>query len=156
MTHKHHDKKHEVSSQVKVKFKGEAGRELKYHSDGAAGFDIASDAYVELHPHKTVVVPTGLYLEIPEGFEIQIRPRSGFSFHNNVIIKNAPGTIDSDYRGEIKIILYNLDAHKTVHIKKGDRIAQGVIAPVYKALFIEDENHSTTERGEQGFGSTGQ
>ena len=103
---------------------------------------------------KTAIVPTGLFFEIPNGYEIQIRPRSGLAAKNGVTVLNTPGTIDSDYRGEIKIILINLGDEDFV-INSGDRIAQMIVAPVTQADFSIVENLSETERGTGGFGSTG-
>ena len=100
------------------------------------------------------MIPTGLFFEIPEGYEIQIRPRSGLAAKNGVTVLNTPGTIDSDYRGEIKIILINLGDEDFV-INSGDRIAQMIVAPVTQADFSIVENLSETERGTGGFGSTG-
>lgn len=151
MSHKHHD----THKSLVIKYHG-VEKAPVYHTGGAAGFDIAAARDIYVHPHKTVLVPTGLYLEIPQGYEVQIRPRSGFSIKKDLIIKNAPGTIDSDYRGEIKVILYNLSRKKSVLIKKGERIAQGVVSKVEQAHFLYDGNHSTTERDNKGFGSTGQ
>jgi dUTP pyrophosphatase len=100
------------------------------------------------------MVPTGLFFEIPEGYEVQVRPRSGLAAKNGVTVLNTPGTIDSDYRGEIKVILINLgDADFTIN--SGDRIAQMIIAPVTQAKFTITESLSETERGTGGFGSTG-
>ena len=100
------------------------------------------------------MVPTGLFFEIPEGYEVQIRPRSGLAAKNGVTVLNTPGTIDSDYRGEIKVILINLGAADFT-INSGDRIAQMVVAPVTQAAFSITDSLSETERGAGGFGSTG-
>ena len=100
------------------------------------------------------MVPTGLFFEIPEGYEVQVRPRSGLAAKNGVTVLNTPGTIDSDYRGEIKVILINLGTEDFT-INNGDRIAQMIIAPVIQASFIKVESLSETERGSGGFGSTG-
>lgn len=126
-----------------------------YQTPGSSGFDFHAIEDVEINPRKTVLVKTGLSMEIPEGYELQVRPRSGMSFKTKMRVANSPGTIDSDYRGEICIIMENVGmlASFPYEIKKGDRIAQGVICPVYQATFIEDEL-SDTERGEGGFGST--
>jgi len=101
-----------------------------------------------------MAVPTGLVLEIPNGFEGQVRPRSGLAIKAGLAIVNAPGTIDSDYRGELKVLLVNLGSD-SVSVNRGDRIAQLLIAPVTRASFIEIEDLSPSERGEGGFGSTG-
>jgi dUTP pyrophosphatase len=100
------------------------------------------------------MVPTGLFFEIPEGYEVQVRPRSGLAAKNGVTVLNTPGTIDSDYRGEIKVILINL-GQSDFTINSGDRIAQMIIAPVIQASFTITESLSETERGAGGFGSTG-
>ncbi|MBN1698700.1 MAG: dUTP diphosphatase [Spirochaetales bacterium] len=127
-----------------------------YHSAGASGADImaACDPEIVLSPGERTLVPTGLFLQIPEGFEAQIRPRSGLAFRQGLTVLNTPGTIDSDYRGEIKVILINL-GREPVGIKKGDRIAQIVFMPVVRATFIPVREVGETERGEGGFGSTG-
>lgn len=104
-------------------------------------------------PGEIKMVGTGLKVEVPEGFEIQVRPRSGLAIDKSITVMNSPGTIDSDFRGEIMIILANF-GNENFYINKGDRIAQGALCPVYKAMFVEAEL-STTERGEGGFGSTG-
>lgn len=140
-----------MKNKVVIKYQGETAP--KYHSKGASGFDITSSETLWLHPKKTVVVPTGLRVELPEGLELQIRARSGFSKRHDVIIKNGIGTIDSDYRGEIGIIFFNI-GKKSVLIKKGDRIAQGILCSVKRGEFELGELTST-ERGEKGFGSTG-
>lgn len=124
-----------------------------YGTDGAAGFDFYSAETVTINPFTTELVPTGLSVSVPVGFEIQIRPRSGLSLKTKMRIANSPGTIDSDYRGEIKIIVENT-GNVGVEITKGDRIAQGVLSPVFKAVWKEEELEETV-RGEQGFGSTG-
>ncbi len=136
------------------KFK--AGGIPKYSSAYASGADIKADINkdIVLLPGERVLVQTGIFLDIPDGFEAQIRPRSGLAINNGVTILNSPGTIDSDYRGEIKIILINL-GKISFTIKKGDRIAQMVFSPVIQAEFIEKKDLSVTGRGEGGFGSTG-
>ena len=130
----------------------------KYESVGAVGFDLASvdEAFV-IWPGERVAVGTGLCVELPDRVELQIRPRSGMALKNGVTVLNSPGTIDHDYRGEIKVILKNLGKER-FEVQPGDRIAQGVLTPYVK---LEDFNiqitHvlSQTERGENGFGSTG-
>lgn len=126
----------------------------QYATPGAAGFDLVAAEDVFLRGGETKLVPTGLSFEIPEGYEMQIRPRSGLSLKTGLRIANAPGTIDSDYRGEVKIIVENT-SNTYHHIEKGDRIAQGVIAPVMRAVFEEADDLSETDRGSGGFGSTG-
>ena len=129
-----------------------------YETAGAAGMDLraalAEDAPLILAPGGRTAVPTGLKLAIPLGFEAQVRPRSGFALRDGVIPLNTPGTIDSDYRGEVKVILANLGS-EAVTIRRGDRIAQLVIAPVIQATWVEKEALDSTERGAGGFGSTG-
>jgi dUTP pyrophosphatase len=127
-----------------------------YATDGAAGADLraAVDTQMDFEPGDRVAVPTGLVLEIPEGYEGQVRPRSGLAIKAGLTVVNAPGTIDSDYRGELKVLLVNLGS-EAVSIGRGDRIAQLLVAPVTRASFIESEDLSVSERGEGGFGSTG-
>ena len=142
---------------VKVKCVASEGAVLPvYKTSGAAGADVCAFLNEELviHSGQYSLVPTGLYFEIPEGYEIQVRPRSGLAFKNGVTVLNSPGTIDSDYRGELKVLLVNLGNEDFV-IKSGDRIAQIIISPVIQADFVQAELLSETERGEGGFGSTG-
>ena len=126
----------------------------KYARDGDAGMDIcaAEDDFISAFNWKAI--STGLFVEIPEGYEIQIRSRSGLAFKYGVSVLNSPGTIDSGYRGEIKVILKNSDHHR-YDVKKGERIAQMVVAPVTTAIFTEVAELSDSERGEGGLGSTG-
>lgn len=126
----------------------------KYATEGSAGFDLHSAEDIVLQPKETKIVKTGLSCEIPVGCEMQVRPRSGFAVENNILIKNSPGTIDSDYRGEIGIILYNYGII-AVKISCGDRIAQGIISEYARVDIEETEELSETERGSGGFGSTG-
>ena len=109
---------------------------------------------IELDSGKSTIIPTGLSLAIPEGFEVQIRPRSGLAAKNNISVLNTPGTIDADYRGEIKVILINL-SDKTFIIEKGLRIAQMVVCPIIQAELEEVNELDKTTRGKSGFGSTG-
>jgi dUTP pyrophosphatase len=127
-----------------------------YASAGAAGADVcaALDADLLLTPGARAAVPTGLCVEIPEGYELQVRPRSGLALRDGIALLNSPGTIDSDYRGEIKIIMVN-HGTSNVRIHRGDRIAQLILAPVSRATFEEAEQLAPSERGEAGFGSTG-
>ena len=125
-----------------------------YASYGAAGMDIRAAHAVLVRPGNMMPVKTGFNIEIPEGFEIQVRPRSGLAFNHGVTIANSPGTIDSDYRGEIIVMLVN-HGKNLFHVKKGDRIAQLVLAPVCRATVQEVEQLSETVRGTGGFGSTG-
>lgn len=128
----------------------------EYKSPGAAGADLRArlDQTVVLEPGKRMAVPTGLWLEIPEGYEAQVRPRSGLALEKGVTCLNSPGTIDSDYRGEVKVILANL-GDESFTISHGDRIAQLILAPVSRARFLPSGGLSGTERGAGGFGSTG-
>tara|TARA_B110000438_G_scaffold55565_1_gene55606 strand:- start:241 stop:705 length:465 start_codon:yes stop_codon:yes gene_type:complete len=126
----------------------------KYARDGDAGMDICAAEDTHISAFNWKAISTGLFVEIPEGYEIQIRSRSGLAFKHGVSVLNSPGTIDSGYRGEIKVILKNSDHHR-YEIKKGERIAQMVVAPVTTATFIEVVELSDTERGEGGLGSTG-
>lgn len=129
----------------------------KYETEGAAGVDLRSTESFEITPGSTVVIPTGIYVAIPKGFEGQIRPRSGFSLKTDFVIKNSPGTIDSDYRGEIKIISKNA-GKENISVAVGDRIAQLVFVPVYQAewdVVYSISELGNTVRGVKGFGSTG-
>lgn len=126
----------------------------EYQTKGAAGFDFHSTDSVVLYPNDTALVSTGLAFAVPEGFELQVRPRSGLSAKTGLRVANAPGTVDSDYRGEVKIIITNT-GFVPQHIKKGDRIAQGVLCPVYQAVFDVIDDLDETERGSGAFGSTG-
>ena len=128
------------------------------HSAGAAGMDllaaVAPDAPLTIAPRERILVPTGLAISVPEGFEAQIRPRSGLALTHGVTVLNAPGTIDCDYRGEIGVILVN-HGSAPFDIRRGDRIAQLVIAPVVAAELVEVESLEESARGSRGFGSTG-
>lgn len=134
-----------------------AGLELPaYATDGAAGMDVlaAVEADLVLMPGTREAVPTGLMMAVPAGHEIQVRARSGLALKEGLSVLNAPGTIDSDYRGEVKIILANL-GDKSFTITRGMRIAQLVLAPYVRAAWAEVESLDATDRGEGGFGSTG-
>ena len=127
-----------------------------YQTEHAAGMDLMADieAQFSLAPQGRVAVPTGFAIEIPPGFEGQVRPRSGLAFKQGITVVNAPGTIDADYRGEIKVLLVNLGSE--IHeIHPGDRIAQLVIAPVVRAEVQESDDLEETARGDGGFGHTG-
>ncbi len=126
----------------------------EYKTEHAAGMDIMAAHGGEIKPFERALVKTGLYIELPEGFEAQIRPRSGLALKNGISIPNSPGTIDADYRGEIGVILINL-SNETFVYSKGDRIAQMVVAPVAKAVFEAVDVLGETERGAGGFGHTG-
>ena len=127
-----------------------------YETASSAGMDLRAfiDADVVLKPFERKLIPTGLYIELPDGYEAQIRPRSGLAIKSGITVLNSPGTIDADYRGEIKVILINL-SNQEFTIKSGERICQMVIAKHEKAEFIEVEVISETERGAGGFGHTG-
>ena len=128
----------------------------KYETEGSSGMDLAAniDESIEIKPGATVIIPTGISLSIPKNFEIQIRPRSGLAAKNQISVLNTPGTIDADYRGEIKVILINLGT-KNFLIENGARIAQMVICPVIKVKLKEVKTLEDTNRGSGGFGSTG-
>lgn len=127
-----------------------------YETASSAGMDLRAfvDDDVVLKPFERKLIPTGLYIELPEGYEAQIRPRSGLAIKSGITVLNSPGTIDADYRGEIKVILINL-SQDDFTIKSGDRICQMVIAKHEKAEFVEVNEISETERGAGGFGHTG-
>lgn len=124
-----------------------------YATEGSAGADIISAEETKIAPGKVKAISTGIFMEIPRGYEVQVRPRSGLAFKSQVTVLNAPGTIDSDYRGELKVILINL-GEEDFYIHKGDRIAQMVAAPVVQCRFDIVDELGETERGEGGFGST--
>ena len=128
----------------------------KYETDGSSGLDIAAyiDKSIEIKPGKSEVIPTGLAVAIPKNFEIQIRPRSGLAAKNQISILNTPGTIDADYRGELKVILFN-HGNNDFLINNKDRIAQMILAPVIKIDLEQTNDLPETIRGEGGFGSTG-
>ena len=127
-----------------------------YETSGSAGMDLpaAIEEPIELGSLERTAIPTGLQIAIPDGFEGQVRPRSGLAFRHGLTVTNAPGTIDSDYRGELKVLLVNLGA-ESITITRGMRIAQLVIAPVVQATVSEVTTLDDTERGTGGFGSTG-
>ena len=127
-----------------------------YQTEGSAGLDLraAIKEDLVLEPLQRTVIPTGLSVAIPVGFEGQVRPRSGLAFRHGLTVTNAPGTIDSDYRGELKVLLINLGS-ESVTIFRGMRCAQLVITPVHQAPILEVEDLDVTSRGEGGFGSTG-
>jgi len=127
-----------------------------YATQGSAGFDIAAAVKDEVvvPKGKIILIPTNFSVEIPEGYEIQVRPRSGLAVKHGITVLNSPGTIDSDYRGEVKIILINL-GDKDYKILRGERIAQLVVSKVYRAEFTEAGELNKSHRGEGGFGHTG-
>jgi dUTP pyrophosphatase len=147
-----------MGATVKVKIKRDASaRDIplpSYATDGATGMDLRSLEETQLHPGERAAVRTGIYLEIPRGWEGQVRPRSGLALKHGVTLLNSPGTIDSDYRGEIRVILVNF-GQETFSVKKGDRIAQIIFSPCGRAELRETEKISGTERASGGFGSTG-
>jgi dUTP pyrophosphatase len=128
----------------------------EYASTGSSGLDLraAIDRQMSVDPGERVQVPTGLILELPGGWEGQVRPRSGLAWRHGITLLNTPGTIDSDYRGEVMVLLVNL-GQETFIIDRGDRIAQLVVAPVSRVNCVETEQLGATDRGEGGFGSTG-
>ena len=128
----------------------------KYETKGSSGLDLAAniDQQIKILPGKSGIIPTGLAVAIPKNFEIQIRPRSGLAAKSQISVLNTPGTIDADYRGELKVILINL-SNKVFVVEKGLRIAQMVLCPVVKATLKEVTELENTERGSGGFGSTG-
>ncbi len=128
----------------------------RYETEDSSGLDLAADIdkQIKILPGKSEIIPTGLAVAIPKNFEIQIRPRSGLAAKNQVSVLNTPGTIDADYRGEIKVILINL-SDKVFVVEKGLRIAQMVVCPVIKASIKEVTKLESTKRGSGGFGSTG-
>ena len=128
----------------------------KYETNGSSGMDLAANikTNIDIDPGETAIIPTGLALSIPKGFEVQIRPRSGLAAKQKISVLNTPGTIDADYRGEIKVILINL-GQQSFKVEKGLRIAQMVVCPVMQAQLKEVDDLNETERGKGGFGSTG-
>jgi len=128
----------------------------KYETDGSSGMDLSAnvDQDIFIEPGKSAIIPTGLAISIPQNYEIQIRPRSGLAAKNQISVLNTPGTVDADYRGELKVILVNL-GEKRFKIENGLRIAQMVLCPVIKAVLKEVDELKKTKRGSGGFGSTG-
>lgn len=128
----------------------------RYASEEAAGADLHAflDEDVFVAPGKRMLIPTGLRFEVPKGFEIQIRPRSGLALQEGITVLNTPGTIDSDYRGEIKVLLIN-HGKESFKVTPNMRIAQAVLSPVYQAVFVEEKVLAVSARGEGGFGHTG-
>ncbi|GAA7465499.1 dUTP diphosphatase [Helicobacter pylori] len=126
----------------------------KYQTEGSSGFDLHAVEEVVIKPHGVGLVKIGICLSLEVGYELQVRTRSGLALNHQVMVLNSPGTVDNDYRGEIKVILANL-SDKDFKVQVGDRIAQGVVQKTYKAEFIECERLDETSRGSGGFGSTG-
>lgn len=139
---------------VKIKQLHENATIPKYQTTGSAGMDLHSVEDMELWVGETKAIPTGIAISVPDGHEAQIRPRSGLAVNRQVTVLNSPGTIDSDYTGEIKVILIN-HSDEIFRIKRGDRIAQIVFAPVSRARFEVVSDLESTDRGAGGFGSTG-
>ncbi len=142
---------------MKIKIKNESGHDLpNYQTSLAAGMDIKASLTdsMSINPGERVLIPTGLYVELPPGFEAQIRPRSGLAFKHGITVLNSPGTIDADYRGEIKILLINL-GHQSFDITNGERIAQMIIAKHESVQWESTEELTDTLRSSGGFGSTG-
>jgi len=142
---------------MKVRIVNHSKHDLpKYETEASAGMDLRAslDKPVTLKPFERKLIPTGLYIELPLGYEAQVRPRSGLAIKHGITVLNTPGTIDADYRGEIKVILINLSDQPFV-INDGDRVAQMIISEHAKAKLVQVEELSETKRGEGGFGHTG-
>jgi len=149
-----HSSPPEVPVLVKRLPHGEGLELPAYATHGAAGMDVVSAEDVTIPPAGRHAVATGLAMAIPQGYEVQVRPRSGLALKHGITVPNTPGTIDSDYRGEIKVILINHGA-EPFEIRRGDRVAQLVLAPVTRAAWLAVDELDETTRGEGGFGSTG-
>ena len=146
-----------MKTSISVKIINNSGNPLpEYATAGSSGMDIRAwlEKEVSIKPLERILISTGLFIELPLGYEAQIRPRSGLAIKQGITCLNTPGTIDADYRGEIKVILINL-SNENQTIQNGDRIAQIVIQQIEKAEWIESAQINTTERGEGGFGHTG-
>ena len=143
---------------MRILLKVEEGVQLpQYETEGASGLDVRAylkDGAVTILPGEYKMIPTGIKMDIPVGYEVQVRPRSGLAAKHGVTVLNSPGTIDSDYRGEVKVILINHGKEAFV-VNSGERIAQFVISKVIQADFVLSDALSESERGEGGFGSTG-
>ncbi|WDF26087.1 dUTP diphosphatase [Fusobacterium nucleatum] len=142
---------------IQVKVVRKKGVELpKYETEGSAGMDVRANIKepITLKSLERILVPTGLKVAIPEGYEIQVRPRSGLAIKHGITMLNTPGTVDSDYRGELKVIVVNL-SNKTYTIEPNERIGQFVLNKIEQIEFVEVEELDSTERGEGGFGHTG-
>lgn len=126
----------------------------EYKTSGSSGFDLCAVKDYTISPGDVKLIGTGLFMAIPDGYELQVRSRSGLALKNRVVVLNSPGTVDADYRGEVGIILANLGPTE-FNVLKGDRIAQGVLCPVEKAFFVPVQELPTSKRGSGGFGSTG-
>ncbi|MEO0907177.1 MAG: dUTP diphosphatase [Pseudomonadota bacterium] len=143
-----------IKVEVKRLAHGEGLALPAYATSGSAGMDVVSAEDVTIAPGARHAVATGLSVAIPQGFEIQVRPRSGLAFKHGITVPNTPGTIDSDYRGELKVLLIN-HGSEDFAIARGDRVAQLVLAPVVQAAWSEVDELDATQRGAGGFGSTG-
>ena len=146
-----------VNNKVSVRVVRKTDNDLPVYETGlSAGMDVRAELEkpIVLNPGSSNLIPTGLYVEIPPGYEIQVRPRSGLAFKRGITVLNAPGTIDADYRGELGVILINTSS-ESQKIEPGERIAQLVISPVYQIEWVEVDELGETERGSGGFGSTG-
>lgn len=142
---------------ISVKIVNRSGNSLPaYQTYGSSGMDICAslEETVTLEPMQRVIISTGLFIELPEGYEAQIRPRSGLALKNGITCLNSPGTIDADYRGEIKIILINL-SNELQSVSHGERVAQMIVQPVTKVEWINVQQIEETQRGSGGFGHTG-
>ena len=126
----------------------------QYSTESSAGIDLRASEEAVLLPGERAGISTGLYIELPEGYEAQVRPRSGLAMKNGITVINSPGTIDSDYRGEIRVLLVN-HGTEAFSVQPGDRIAQMVVAPVTRISWVEEEALAPSGRGDGGFGSTG-
>ena len=141
---------------IKIYYTGKGINPPSYQSTGSAGADLFAklDVPVTVKPMDRILIPTGMAIALPKGYEAQIRPRSGLAYKQGLTVLNSPGTIDSDYRGEVRVLLINL-GQEDILIKEGDRIAQMIIAPYIQGDFTLTTSLDDTERGKGGFGSTG-
>lgn len=139
---------------VKIKLVGEFAKMPEYTNDGAVGADLFASAFRIIPAGEVIAVPTGVWPELPDDYEIQVRSKSGLARNHYLQVMNSPGTIDPDYRGEIIVLLHNA-SKADYNVMTGDKIAQMVVAPRYRAVFEQVEELTKTERGEGGFGSTG-
>jgi dUTP pyrophosphatase len=140
--------------EIKIKILDQAAALPKYATAQSAGLDLIATENIVIEPMKIALISTGICIALTQGYEMQIRPRSGLALKHGVTVVNAPGTIDADYRGEIKVILINL-GEKQYQVQKGDKIAQAVVCKYEQVKLVLVENLEETERGSKGFGSTG-
>ncbi|HEY5367888.1 MAG TPA: dUTP diphosphatase [Hanamia sp.] len=143
--------------EIKIKIINTSENQIpQYATEGSSGLDLRANLplSITLKPMERKMIATGIFLEIPMGYEVQVRPRSGLAWKNGITCLNSPGTVDSDYRGEIKVILINLSMEEHI-IKNGDRIAQMVLCKIEKAFLQQEAELNSTARGEGGFGHTG-